>query len=170
MGEELERMYPRIYSNVSRQLSRTPFGEYMDGPNMAPMLLRVVAKELFVVRSQHRPGTIPVQREAAITWSKIVSLFAICGGFAVDYVRQDHYDYLPLLVESMGEVIEEDLMQWLVDHGGWLGLRLHTRSPDQKLQMGFVYWLTVFVTLSTGAYAFAVALGHFSNLLYVRIT
>lgn len=27
MGEELERMHPRIYSNVSRQLSRVAFGE-----------------------------------------------------------------------------------------------------------------------------------------------
>lgn len=27
MGEELERMHPRIYSNVSRQLSRAAFGE-----------------------------------------------------------------------------------------------------------------------------------------------
>lgn len=160
-------MYPRIYSNVSRQLSRLPFGELADG-NMAPMLLNVVAKELFAVRRQQRQG--PFTSKDGVTWSKIVSLFAICGGFAVDCVRQDHYDYLPRLVDSIGEVIEEDLMQWLLDHGGWPGLRLHLRSPELKLQMSIICWLTVFITLSTGAYAFFSILGRLSNVFYGRVT
>lgn len=51
MGQELERMHPRVYTNVSRQLSRTPFGELADA-DAAPFLLHATAKEMFKV-----PGT-----------------------------------------------------------------------------------------------------------------
>lgn len=99
MGEELERMHPRVYSNVARQLSRSPFGELADA-DAAPFLLHATAKELF------RTG-------ADISWAKVVSLFAVCAALAVDIVRQGHYDYLPRLLDGAGDVIEEDLAGWI---------------------------------------------------------
>ncbi|KAH8319699.1 hypothetical protein KR074_004258 [Drosophila pseudoananassae] len=134
MGEELERMHPRVYTNISRQLSRAPFGELEDG-DMAPMLLNLVAKDLF---------------RSNITWGKIISLFAVCGGFAIDCVRQGHYDYLQTLVDGLAEIIEDDLVYWLIDNGGWLGLQQHIRPRVGEFT--FLGWLTLFVTISAGAY------------------
>ncbi|KAH8280225.1 hypothetical protein KR018_000088 [Drosophila ironensis] len=134
MGEELERMHPRVYTNISRQLSRAPFGELEDG-DMAPMLLNLVAKDLF---------------RSSITWGKIISIFAVCGGFAIDCVRQGHYDYLQTLVDGLAEIIEDDLVYWLMDNGGWLGLQQHIRPRVGEFT--FLGWLTLFVTISAGAY------------------
>ncbi|EDW73732.1 uncharacterized protein Dwil_GK19537 [Drosophila willistoni] len=134
MGEELERMHPRVYTNISRQLSRAPFGELEDS-DMAPMLLNLVAKDLF---------------RSSITWGKIISIFAVCGGFAIDCVRQGHYDYLQCLVDGLAEIIEDDLVYWLIDNGGWLGLQQHIRPRIGEFT--FLGWLTLFVTISAGAY------------------
>ncbi|XP_017150063.1 bcl-2-related ovarian killer protein homolog B [Drosophila miranda] len=134
MGEELERMHPRVYTNISRQLSRAPFGELEDG-DMAPMLLNLVAKDLF---------------RSSITWGKIISIFSVCGGFAIDCVRQGHYDYLQCLVDGLAEIIEDDLVYWLIDNGGWLGLQQHIRPRVGEFT--FLGWLTLFVTISAGAY------------------
>ncbi|ALC41003.1 debcl [Drosophila busckii] len=134
MGEELERMHPRVYTNISRQLSRAPFGELEDS-DMAPMLLNLVAKDLF---------------RTSITWGKIISIFSVCGGFAIDCVRQGHYDYLQCLVDGLAEIIEDDLVYWLIDNGGWLGLQQHIRPRVGEFT--FLGWLTLFVTISAGAY------------------
>lgn len=148
MGEELERMHPRVYANVSRQLSRTPFGELEDS-DTAPMLLNLVAKELF---------------RTSITWGKIISIFAVCGGFAIDCVRQGHYDYLQCLVDSMSEIIEDDISFWLSDNGGWLGLRQHIK-PDVG-QFSFLGCLTVFVAVSTTLYLVSNIFKNIGNHLY----
>ncbi|KAH8373035.1 hypothetical protein KR009_011017 [Drosophila setifemur] len=134
MGEELERMHPRVYTNISRQLSRAPFGELED-VDMAPILLNLVAKDLF---------------RSSITWGKIISIFAVCGGFAIDCVRQGHYDYLQTLVDGLAEIIEDDLVYWLIDNGGWQGLQQYIRPRVGELT--FLGWLTLFVTISAGAY------------------
>ncbi|XP_075165493.1 death executioner Bcl-2 [Haematobia irritans] len=142
MGEELERMHPRIYTNVSRQLSRTPYGELVDS-DTAPMLLNLVAKQLF------SRSTAEKER---ITWAKIISVFAVCGGFAIDCVRQGHYDYLKCLVDALGEIIEDDLVHWLVERGGWLGLQQHIK-PKGSQTFTFLDWLTLFVAISSSFYA-----------------
>ncbi|XP_037940999.1 uncharacterized protein LOC119673953 [Teleopsis dalmanni] len=148
MGEELERMHPRVYTNVSRQLSRAPFGELEDS-DTAPMLLNLVAKDLF---------------RSSVTWGKIISIFAVCGGFAIDCVRQGHYDYLQYLVDGMAEIIEDDLAYWLADNGGWLGLQRHIRP--QVGQFTFLGWLSLFVAVSSGVYVISNFIKHIGCHLY----
>lgn len=104
-------MHPRVYVNVSRQISRAPFGE-LEEAHTAPYLLNAVAKDLF---------------KNGISWAKIISIFTVSGGLAVDIVRQGHYDYLPRLIESAGDIVEDDLVLWLCDNGGWTGLLEHIR-------------------------------------------
>lgn len=111
MCEELERMHPRVYMNISRHLSRAPFGE-LEEAHTAPYLLNAVAKDLF---------------KNGINWAKIISIFTVSGGLAVDIVRQGRYDYLPRLIESTGDIVEDDLVPWLIDNGGWSGLLEHIR-------------------------------------------
>ncbi|XP_058118938.1 bcl-2-related ovarian killer protein-like [Anopheles ziemanni] len=127
MGEELERMHPRLYINVSRQISNEPWGELTE-PDTVGYLLHVVAKDLF---------------KSGITWGKVISLFAIAGGLAVDCVRQDHHDYLRQLIEGTTDVIEEDLSGWLVERGGWLGLQDHVHPPVAEISL--TGWLSITV-------------------------
>uniref|UniRef100_A0A182JDR9 Bcl-2 Bcl-2 homology region 1-3 domain-containing protein n=1 Tax=Anopheles atroparvus TaxID=41427 RepID=A0A182JDR9_ANOAO len=127
MGEELERMHPRLYTNVSRQISNEPWGELTE-PDTVGYLLHVVAKDLF---------------KSGITWGKVISLFAIAGGLAVDCVRQDHHDYLRQLIEGTTDVIEEDLSGWLVERGGWLGLQDHVHPPAAEISL--TGWLSITV-------------------------
>lgn len=104
IGEELERMHPRTYSNISRQVSRSTGGEFQT-VDTAPLIISAIARYLF---------------KSDITWSKIISLYALTGGIAVDCVRQGHPEYLPKLVEGLGEVIEDELVPWINDNGGWV--------------------------------------------------
>lgn len=129
MCEELERMHPRVYMNISRHLSRAPFGE-LEEAHTAPYLLNAVAKDLF---------------KSGINWAKIVSIFTVSGGLAVDIVRQGHYDYLPRLIESTGDIVEDDLLQWLLDNGGWSGLLDHIRPTYYYFDRQFTpsQWLTI---------------------------
>lgn len=139
MGEELERMHPKLYSNICRQvLSRSGSsagtgavtggrgcGE-LQSPENAAVLLSAIARELF---------------RTDITWGKVyyfiiislffenisfhrnaqvVSLFAISGGLAVDCVRQAHPDFIPKLIDAMADVIEDELVAWISENGGWV--------------------------------------------------
>lgn len=136
-------MHPRVYTNVSRQLSRAPFGELQDA-QQAPFLLHAAAKELF---------------KNEIDWGKIISLFAISGGLAVDIVRQGHYDFLQRLIEGTADVIEEDLVPWLLENGSWLGLLDHIR-PDLP-EHSFLNWLTILVAILFLIFIFS----HFLRLI-----
>lgn len=131
MCEELERMHPRIYMNISRQLSRAPFGE-LEEAHTAPYLLNAVSKDLF---------------KNGVSWAKIISIFAVTGGLAVDIVRQGHYDYLPRLIESTGDIIEDDLVPYLLDNGGWSGLLEHIQiRPNYyyfNRQFSVYQWLSI---------------------------
>lgn len=49
-----------------------------------------------------------------------MALFAIVGGLAVDSVKQDHPEHLPKLVESVADVVEDELATWINDNGGWV--------------------------------------------------
>ncbi|XP_019552736.1 bcl-2-related ovarian killer protein [Aedes albopictus] len=117
VGEELERMYPRVYNGVARQLSRIGRGE-LKTPETAPVLLSAIARDLF---------------RSDITWGKVVSLFAIAGGLSVDCVRQGHPDYLPKLIEGVADVIEDELVTWISENGGWVGLANKVRPPQEEI-------------------------------------
>lgn len=143
MCEELERMHPRVYMNISRHISRAPFGE-LEEAHTAPYLLNAVAKDLF---------------KSGINWAKIVSIFTVSGGLAVDIVRQGHYDYLPRLIESTGDIVEDDLVPWLMDNGGWSGLLEHAniRPNDCFFDRQFTpyQWITIATTVLFICYALA---------------
>lgn len=109
LGDELERMHPRIYTGVARQICRNPGGEFKSADTVI-LLLSAVARDLFRID---------------ITWSKIVSLFAIAGGLSVDCVRQGHPEYLPKLMQSVSDVIEDELVPWINENGGWVSYFCH---------------------------------------------
>ena len=100
-------MHPRIYSGVARQICRNSGGEFHSAEAVT-ILLGAVGRELF---------------RSDITWSKVVALFAIAGGLSVDCVRQGHPEYLPKLMQSVSDVIEDELVSWINENGGWVSMK-----------------------------------------------
>ncbi|XP_023701890.1 uncharacterized protein LOC111861491 isoform X4 [Cryptotermes secundus] len=124
IGQELERMYPKLYTSVARQASPSPGGGNLTSDKAAGVVLTAVARELF---------------KADVTWGKVVSLFAVAGGLGVDCVRQGHHEYLQGLLEAMGEVLEEELAAWIVGNGGWTALLSHFKPPSTEVSVsGFL--------------------------------
>lgn len=109
-GIELEKMYPKLYINISRQASVSPGGVLVSDKTAAGLLV-AIAHELF---------------KTDITWGKIISIFAIAGGLAVDCVCQGHPEYLHGLMEGITEVLEDELAEWIATNGGWV--KYHYRT------------------------------------------
>lgn len=137
-------MHPTLFSNVTRQITR-PSGGELQAAESAAVLLSAVGRDLF--RGEITWGKvrefeyhlIPSQIFALFSApSQVVALFAIAGGLAVDCVRQDHPEYLPKLVEGMADVIEDELVAWINENGGWAGLNQHV-SPENS-QFSYVEW------------------------------
>lgn len=118
-------MHPRIYTGVSRQITRSSTG---DVPNVetACVLLAAIARNLFL---------------NGINWGKIISLFCIVGGLSVDCVKQNHVDYLPKLVDALGEVIEDELVNFIHENGGWIGLS--QRVMPESTELTLIEWLVI---------------------------
>ncbi|XP_017020035.1 bcl-2-related ovarian killer protein [Drosophila kikkawai] len=132
LGDELERMHPRVYNGVARQICRNPGGEFHT-PDAVSLLLGAVGRDLFRVE---------------ITWSKVISLFAIAGGLSVDCVRQGHPEYLPKLMESVSEVIEDELVPWINENGGWGGINTHVLPTNNSLNP--LEWTTLVIGVVFG--------------------
>uniref|UniRef100_A0A1L8DJB6 Putative apoptosis regulator protein of the bcl-2 family n=2 Tax=Nyssomyia neivai TaxID=330878 RepID=A0A1L8DJB6_9DIPT len=146
LGEELERMHPRVYNNVGRQLSRA-WSDLPEADTLS-LLLAEVAKELF------RGGT---------TWARVISFIAVMGGLALDCVRLGRSDALPRLVEVFGHIIEEDLMVWLEAHGGWKGLLVIRASATEYTVMG---WLSIGVAFLSTVYLSTCILDSLRRLIF----
>lgn len=101
IGQELERMHPALYAGVGRQASSTPV---LATDKAVTGVLTGVAREL----------------SKDLSWGKVVSLYAVAGGLAADCVRQGHPEFLPTLVESMGEALDYHLADWIAHNGGWV--------------------------------------------------
>ncbi|XP_055691613.1 bcl-2-related ovarian killer protein-like [Lutzomyia longipalpis] len=149
VGEELERMHPRVYTGVARQISRNPGGD-LPSEETVPCLMSAVARDLF---------------RADITWGKVISLFAIAGGLAVDCVRQGHSDYLPRLVEGVTEVIEDELVPWINDNGGWMGLSYHV-NPSGTTEVGILEWIAIGLGCILGICVFIFIIKFLLHFLY----
>lgn len=65
-----------------------------------------------------------------ITWGKIVSLFCVTAGLAIDLVRQNNEDSIPRLIEGFQAVIEDELLLWLTENQGWISL--HNKLQDKR--------------------------------------
>ncbi|XP_030218947.1 bcl-2-related ovarian killer protein homolog B isoform X1 [Gadus morhua] len=97
--DELECMHPSLYRNVARQLNISVAME-----NMVSDAFIAVATEIF---------------STGITWGKVVSMFAVAAGLAVDCVRQGRPATVHVLVDSLGQLVRRYLVPWLKRKGGW---------------------------------------------------
>ncbi|XP_073995062.1 bcl-2-related ovarian killer protein-like isoform X2 [Rhodnius prolixus] len=130
IGAELERLHPKVYTGVGRQISSLPGGAASSEKALASALT-CVSKEL--TRGQ-------------VTWARVVSLFAVAGGLAVDCVRSGHPEYIYSIVEAMATSIENDLATWIAENGGWPGLCSYCKPPSTEISLSsFVGFLGALV-------------------------
>ena len=94
-------MHPKLYTGVTRQASSIPGGGILTTDKAVDNVI-TVGKEMF---------------RTDITWAKVVSLFAVAGGLAVDCVRQGRPEYLQCVIESTGEVLDNEVFWWIAIYG-----------------------------------------------------
>ncbi|XP_059785157.1 bcl-2-related ovarian killer protein isoform X1 [Balaenoptera ricei] len=99
LADELELIRPSVYRNVARQL------------NISLQSETVVTDAFLAVAAQIFSG--------GITWGKVVSLYSVAAGLAVDCVRQAQPALVHALVDCLGEFVRKTLATWLRRRGGW---------------------------------------------------
>ncbi|XP_016059096.1 PREDICTED: bcl-2-related ovarian killer protein [Miniopterus natalensis] len=117
-GDELELIRPSIYRNVARQLNISLHSE-----TVVTDAFLAVAAQIFA---------------AGITWGKVVSLYSVAAGLAVDCVRQAQPAMVHALVDCLGEFVRKTLVTWLRRRGGWTDVLKCVVSSDPGFRS---HWL-----------------------------
>ncbi|XP_053316665.1 bcl-2-related ovarian killer protein [Spea bombifrons] len=118
LGDELEYMRPAVYRNIARQLNISLASETV----LSDAFLAVAA-EIFT---------------AGITWGKVVSLYSVAAGLAVDCVKQSQPALVLTIVDCLGEFIRKTLVTWLKRRGGWTDVTKCVVTSDPGLHS---HWL-----------------------------
>uniref|UniRef100_A0A674HBJ4 BCL2 family apoptosis regulator BOK n=1 Tax=Taeniopygia guttata TaxID=59729 RepID=A0A674HBJ4_TAEGU len=100
LGDELEYIRPNVYRNIARQLNISLHSE-----TVVSDAFLAVAAQIF---------------SAGITWGKVVSLYAVAAGLAVDCVRHAQPAMVHTIVDCLGEFVRKTLVTWLKRRGGWI--------------------------------------------------
>lgn len=98
--DELERMFPNLYQNVSNRINVAFTNE-----SVMQDAFRTVCASLFA---------------GEITWGRIVSMYAIVGAISIDCARQERPNYLKTLTYMVEEEVLSKLGGWIVQQGGWV--------------------------------------------------
>ncbi|XP_044738539.1 bcl-2-related ovarian killer protein-like [Chrysoperla carnea] len=112
VGVELERMHPKVFVNVARQAGRA----ILVNDKTVHLLYVSIASQ--------------IMKSGDMTWGKVVAIFCVAGGLAVDCVKQGRPEYLTKIVDGVEEILENELAHWVAQNGGWGGLNVHFRSPE----------------------------------------
>ncbi|XP_078045461.1 apoptosis regulator BAX [Augochlora pura] len=114
VGAELEKMHPNLFNRVARQIGCGSFSSEQS----ASVAIADVSREMI--------------RNGEMTWSKVIALYAIAGGIAVDCVRQGKPEFLPAIQRGMNDILEEDLAAWIQANGGWSALTTRYRPVTKE--------------------------------------
>ncbi|XP_013772602.2 bcl-2-related ovarian killer protein homolog B-like [Limulus polyphemus] len=86
-----------------------------------------------------------------ISWGRIIALYCVAGGLAMDCVRLGHPEYVLNLVQGMGSVVEGEVAVWIVHQGGWEALITRFRNSANiriiHLVSGGIVFILVMVFL-----------------------
>ena len=77
VGAELEKMHPNLFNRVARQIG---CGSFSSEQSVSEAVVDICREMI---------------RNGEMTWSKVIALYAVAGGIAVDCVRQGKPEYLP---------------------------------------------------------------------------
>ena len=112
IGGELEKLYPDLYSSVSKQVNVTVSTDVIVRKTFASL-----AEQLF---------------KTSITWGKVVALFSLAGAFAVDCVSEGHPNYVTAVVDSFTEAVRTHLDMWIIRQGGWVSDKKQQQQQQQQ--------------------------------------
>ncbi|XP_072851996.1 bcl-2-related ovarian killer protein isoform X2 [Pogona vitticeps] len=73
-----------------------------------------------------------------ITWGKVVSLYAVAAGLAVDCVRHAQPAMVHTIVDCLGEFVRKTLVTWMKRRGGWTDITKCVVNTDPNLRS---HWL-----------------------------
>ncbi|KTG40361.1 hypothetical protein cypCar_00007726 [Cyprinus carpio] len=121
-SDELECMRPYVYRNIAKQL------------NISVAVEAVVSDAFLSVATE-----ILVM---GITWGKVVAIYAVAAGLAVDCVRQGHPVMVHTIVDSLGEFVRRNLVPWLKKRGGWRDILKCVVNMDSRAR---AHWLSTAV-------------------------
>ncbi|XP_058808835.1 bcl-2-related ovarian killer protein isoform X2 [Phymastichus coffea] len=130
VGAELEKMHPKLFERVARQIGYGAFNSEQ----------RVVDALTDVAREMLRGGG------GECNWAKVVALYAVAGGMAVDCAKQGKPEFLLAVQRGMTMVLEEDLAAWIQANGGWSALALRYRPAPKHID-----WTTSTLVLFVAA-------------------
>ncbi|XP_051985197.1 bcl-2-related ovarian killer protein homolog B-like [Xyrauchen texanus] len=132
LGDELECMRPCVYRNIAKQL------------NIGVAVEAVVSEAFLSVATEIL--------SMGITWGKVVAIFAVAAGLAVDCVRQGHPVMVHTIVDSLGEFVHRSLVPWLKNRGGWGDIskcvvNMDSSAHDHWLSTAVLTWRHFFKTM-----------------------
>ncbi|XP_045469921.1 bcl-2-related ovarian killer protein homolog B-like isoform X2 [Harmonia axyridis] len=125
---ELERMYSNLYTNIARQLHCT---EKMD--EVAEIMV-AVGHEIF---------------RAEPTWGKVIAIFCVAGGLAVDSIKTGNAENVSRVADGMAELLEDRVAEWITSNGGWIHLCNRCRKEEDKEVVLFVGYSGIFMLIIT---------------------
>lgn len=114
VGAELEKMHPNLFVRIARQIGCGSFSTEQS----ASEAIVDVSREMI--------------RNGEMTWGKVIALYAVAGGIAVDCVRQGKPEFLPAIQRGMTDVLEQDLAAWIQSNGGWAALATRYRQSAEE--------------------------------------
>ena len=59
-------------------------------------------------------------KDGNITWGRVVALFSLAAGFAIDCVGQGHSVFVTEVVEAFTKFVSQRLVNWISAQGGWV--------------------------------------------------
>ncbi|GIY84833.1 bcl-2-related ovarian killer protein homolog A, partial [Caerostris extrusa] len=127
LGLEMERTHPELFQSVIENV-----GLYsLPSEGGVQNLLHALAVELF--------------REGHVTWGRIVALYAMAGALAVDCVKLGHPEFVLGLVQVVGNCVERDLGNWIIQQGGWASLLTRFKKTP-TLQRSGLFLSSIMIT------------------------
>ncbi|KAK7478312.1 hypothetical protein BaRGS_00030464 [Batillaria attramentaria] len=115
-GQELERMYPKTYTDVSRRISMT-----MTSAQIVRRALTSVLDGIF---------------STGVSWAKVVSMMAIAAAFAEECVVQGHPNFVEDVVMCVGHFVTMHLTIWLAQQGGWAAFPSPKKPETEQKKEG----------------------------------
>lgn len=130
-------MHLKTFTNVARQLTSSTESKSFETAEDSAVILTTFGRLLF---------------KTDVTWGKVISLFSVTAALSIDLVRQNQEDFIPTLIEGFLGVVEDELIGFLSENNGWIGLhhKVQIKKHENNRQwFMFIVLLTLFVLFVT---------------------
>uniref|UniRef100_A0AAU7NIB2 BCL2L4 n=1 Tax=Paracentrotus lividus TaxID=7656 RepID=A0AAU7NIB2_PARLI len=121
VGSELERMYPTLYKDITKQLNVSISSE------------QVVEQVLFDIGD--------AVFKSGITWAKIVAFFVVSSSLSVECMQQGNGIFVHSITVALTRYVQTKLVRWVAQRGGWTDL---LRTFRRKRNDSGIVWLLTF--------------------------